>query len=692
MMKTSAKALFIVFTSIILMASSASSSQPAEKPQIFQVAKKIVVDGSLEDWAGLQEWPVNQAVDGTRIEPSDDLTLTARFAFDAGYFYTAVDGKDDSLIFAGRNTLFGDSLYLTLVEPSASADRASFIVFGFTLRDGELEKFVANRDGTPFPSAFTKDIQLQIVPGPNKKSFVAEAAIPWVYVPFFRPFLQPECGINLVYSDTDPGKRKNVYLMADPNFQIGVQKRSHGIVFEFVPHLLGDNPEFQSLLNAGHFYLDGQRKIKLAIHSPSAQKGWKLTTVLSSARGSQMSKRDLAFDRGMNMMEFPIEIEKPATGHYDLSLGIIDDKGILKFTEDHSYFLVDNGELEAFATRIEEMKKGEKFGADEVFRESLPTLEIRLAWIREYMARAPAFAPFERLEQWHEEIKELFRNVEEGKPALFPNGRVVRLAYRASRDGFLNPYVAIIPEWYDSKTPLPLLVTLSGTRGEEQELSGFVAAYYGPAGKKRAGDLIFLAPEPKNPSGWYAGETGLEILECLNHIKKLYKVNERAIVLDGTGKGAYGALRLALLNPDMFRGVISRMGMFIPPAEAGLENLLDLAARAKSQNILIVQGPLDQPVMADQITPTGAPDQREDVGAFAAKLKELRMNVRLIEAKAGRQRIGFGEPGAWPGGGGEFGGLSIWNDIAVWLKDIFGDSTVFLRPPKKQPEKQAERR
>jgi hypothetical protein len=686
MIKTPPRIFIAALLALGAAGSLALSAQTAEKPQIFEVEKKIVVDGNLDDWAGIQEWPVNQAIDGTLLEPSADLGVRARFAFDAEYFYAAVQVTDDILDFPQRTARFGDAFFLVFVEPTKEIESTRFMVFGFTLRENEPVKVLVNRDGEPFPEAFTKDIQLKIVPGAEEKSFAAEVAVPWIYIPFFRPFLQPEWGINLEYADADAGKKKSVQLVADPNSEQDVPKKSRGMVFEFVPHL-PEAPEFQSMLSANHFFLESERIIKLAIQSPLAQKGWQLTTVLSSARGSEISKQDLAFDKGMNVLEFPIRIDKPASGHYDLSIGVIDDKGVLKFTEDKQFFLVEKTELDARAAKIDEIKKGEIYQKDEIFRESLPTLEIRLQWIREFAAEAPSFAPLDQLEQWNEELNDLFKSVEDGKPALFLNGRVVRLAYRAEGAGSLKPYSAFIPDWYDPKTPLPLLVTLSGGPEGEQALNGLAMAYYGLAGKKKAGDLILVAPEPENPGGWYAGEAGQEIMDCISHLKKLYKVNEKSIVLDGSGRGGYGTLRLALLNPDMFRGVMTRMAMFTPPADAGVENLLDLAAKVKSQNILIVQGQLDQPGMPDQIGPMGEIGRPEDSRDFAAKLQQLGMNVRLIEAKAsgGRGSRGGPEPGF--GGRGGFGLSSSWDDIAGWLKDLLGDSAVFMKPPKKEPQK-----
>ncbi len=662
-------------------------AQPAEKPSILQVDKKIVIDGKLEDWAGIQQWPVNQAIDGTRPEPSADLAVMARFAFDAAYFYTAVEVKDDSLNFLQRNVPSSDAFYLVLVEPSEKNESASFIVFGFTLRDNEPFKVVVNRDGEPFPSAFTKDIQLEIAFGSDRKSFVAEVAVPWTHIPHFRPFIQPEWGVNLQYTDVDPGKRKSVQLVADPNAEKDVAKRSRGMVFNFLPRL-PEVPEFQSLLEANHFYLEDERKIKLAVQSPKAQQGWRLTTALSSAQGTFLSRREFAFDEGLTLLDFPIEIEKPATGRYDLSLGVLDDKGILKFTEDKQFFLVDKKEFDSLTAKLEEIKKGETFDKDEVFRESLPTLEIRLQWIQEFMANAPPFASLDRVEQWDRERKELLKSVEEGKPALFPNGQVVRLAYRSPADGALRPYSAFVPPWYDPKTPLPLLVSLSGGPSAEQALGAVIGAHYGTSAKNRAGDFIFVAPEPENRSGWYTGVAGQEVLDCINHIKKLYKINEKSIILDGSGRGAYGALRLAFLNPDLFRGVITRMGMFFPPPDVGAENLLDLAGGVRAQNILIVLGQTEQPRRPAEIVSKEETSRPEDGREFAAKLRMLGMNVRLIEAKAPRGRLEFGRPESGPGSPMDFGALSVWEDIASWLRELLGDSAVFTKPPKKQPEKE----
>ncbi|MGQ9672751.1 MAG: hypothetical protein ACUVV5_06410 [Candidatus Aminicenantales bacterium] len=670
-------------------------AHPSEKPQLFQTDRKILIDGKLDDWPGVQAWPVDQAPDGLRLEPSSDLTVMARFTFDAQYFYAAVEVKDNILTFPNRGSLFGDSLHLALAEPSAENKRPSFIVFGFTLRDNEPFKIVLNRDGELFPQAFTKDIQFQIVLGGDKKSFVAEAAIPWTHIPSFRPFLQPEWAINVEYTDVDAGKTKSVQLVSHPSLAREAPARSWGMVFSFVPRV-SEAPEFQVQLEANHFYLESDRKVRLAVQSPSPQRGWQLTMVLSSAQGSQISKQEFAFDKGMTVIDFPLEIENQATGHYDLSLGIIDDKGVLKFTEDKEFFLVEKKELDVRAARLNELSKSEFFEKDEVFRESLPTLEIRLKWVREFMDAAPPFAPLNRLEQWSREINELFKSVEGGRPALFPNGQVVRLAYRSSDKGMLKSYAAFIPEWYDPKSPLPLFVSLSGGSQGEQALTPLVTAYYGPWGKKRAGDLIFLAPEPEDASAWNAGKAGEEAIDCISHLKKLYKVNEKRVFLDGSGRGAYEVLKLSFLNSSMFRGVIMRPGEFFSPTDVAIEELLELAPQAKGQNILIVQGQLDQPGPPVEKRPTGEAGRRQDARDFAAKLKALGMNVRVIEAKADRDRRGWAGLEGGLGGHrslrGDLSSSSVWDDIASWLKELLGESAVFTKPPKEQPDKEREKK
>ena len=71
-------------------------------------------------------------------------------------------------------------------------------------------------------------------------------------------------------------------------------------------------------------------------------------------------------------------------------------------------------------TIITEAKKGEMAEKDEIFRESLPTLEIRFDWMSRFMEESNPYAGLSSIKEWLEEVELLVGNLEQGKPALFP--------------------------------------------------------------------------------------------------------------------------------------------------------------------------------------------------------------------------------------------------------------------------------
>jgi pimeloyl-ACP methyl ester carboxylesterase len=650
-----------IFLPILGLGCLALPAQQPERLKILQAESRFIIDGDLADWTAIADIPIQFSTEGKVLPPSADLTVTARFSFDSEYFYAALKVLDDRIEFPDMGRREGDGFYLAFVSPEAAASGDRSLIFGFS-RFGNEPIAVIDRpeDQGPAPA---RDVQLQIRLNEPEFSVSYELAIPWRYIPYFRPFFQQKLGINLTYDDLDAGQKEVVQLVPDPEYAPESAAPKKGLSAEFVlgpPRVL----EFQSSLNANHFYPDDERKLALAVHSPAAQSGWQARMILTTPLGNVESQRPLSFGQGMNILSFPVELERMTTGICDLSLGVIDEKGALRYTDDKRFFLLDRQEFDAYEAKIADIKKGEPFANDVVFRESLPTLEIRLQWLRDFMEKSPPFADLESVQQWNLDIKDLFKLVEDAKPALFPSGRIGRLGYRSEVDGTLRAYSVLVPEWYDQKTSLPLLVTLSGGAADERRaMFALTSSYFGPKVRKRAGDFFILAPEVNDPAGWYAGGSAQRVIETIEHLAKIYGVNTKGIVLDGFSKGGYGALRLALQNPGTFRGVIVRSGILIPPQHSGAENIMDMLDRAKNQNILIVHGDQDKAAPVDEVR------------RAVARLRELKANVRYIEVK---------------GAGSD--NYDRWDDVFSWLRDTLGDSVVEIKPPKKQRDKEPEKK
>lgn len=590
----------------------------------------------------MKEIPINLLPEGKSVDPSPDLTVKARFTYDSENFYAAIEALDDLLEFPSRSWRYGDGFYLTFVDPYKGNESDRFYSFGFSIEEKDQTKVLVNRDGEYFPPISTKDIQLQINADEQKNSIVYEIAIPWDNIIPFKPFIQDKWGINLIYVDRDQGKRKILQLYADPNYDTELSNKRKGAVFNFINHSPKSH-EFQASMNASHYYNDSEKMVILAINSPSENTGWKIRYEISSAFGNISSLNDISLKNGMNQFRFDLKNEMDESGLYDFSLGIIDDKSSLKYTTNMQYFVLNRKEFEDNKARIAEVKSGELFSKDLIFRESLPTLEIKVEWIKQFMEEAQPHGDIGYLDQWHEESNFLFENINEGKPALFLSGNISRLAHRSEIDDTLQPYSVFVPENYDDKTPLPLFVTLHGSGVDEQGYIFFMArtVNFLSFKTKLKRNFIVLAPKARGLSDWYLGDSGKDVIECINHLKKLYKIDEKNIILDGFSMGGYGAWRLGLLYPELFKALIIRSGAVSPPVYLKGEKIIDLLDKGKKLKIFIVHGDKDNAVPV------------ENARQAVQRLKELGIKHEYIEVK-----------------GAAHAEYQKWDDIFKWLRRI----------------------
>jgi len=601
---------------------STLSAQQPEDLKIYQTDKKIVVDGKLEDWEGIEERPINLTSQGEQIQASTDLSVTAVFTYDSKNFYAAVKVLDDLFEFPKRSWRYGDGLLLTFLDPSQGNEGNRFYSFGISLEEKETVMLVVNKDGIYFPGIDVRDMKLRIVSDEKKGEIIYEMAIPFQYLSPFKPFIQEKWGINLIYADRDQEERTLVFLYPDPDYDTELSDKRKGTIFQFINHV-PDEPEIQMSLTATHFYHDSEISIILAVHSPEEMSGWQIRSILLDPNARNVPQTEkISLKEGMNILRFNLEKQDYATGSYDLSVGVINEQGSLRFKEDTKFYVLNRIEFEQFQTKFDEVKKSEMSAKDEKFQKSLSNLEIRFDWIREYMEEAPPFIGIDPIAEWYDEIETLFENVDEGKPAVFPLGSIGRYAHRSEIDGTLQPYTVYIPQDYNEEYPTPLFVTLHGSGVNEVQYAYNLAMILG-AGRFRGGipKMIMIAPQARGLSDWYIGNSGKDVLECIDHIKTLYNIDEENIILDGFSMGGYGAWRLSLLHPELFKAVIIRSGAIVPPPFVKGENILELLDRGKNLDFFCVHGAKDNAVSV------------ENARQAVQKLKELGISHKYVEVK-----------------------------------------------------------
>jgi len=638
------KKIFLVSITIVVLSVLLFSVQETEELNVFQTDKRIKIDGNLDDWSGIEKRPIDLTPAGEKIEPTPGMQITALFAYNAEKFYVAVKALDESFEFPGRSWRYGDGLYLTFLDPYEGNQSDRFSTFAFSIEGKRKTRLLINKDGEFFPGIGVRDIELEIIANEQDKTIIYEIAIPWKYVRPFKPFIQERWGINLIYVDRDQGKRKIALLFPDTGYDTELSNKRKGAIFRFINHTPIEE-EIQTAIGASRFYHDDDKTLTCVINAPSEKSGWKVRTELSSAQDNISRIEEITIQKKMNVFRFNLEERNYDSGPYDLSVGILDEKGTLRFTENHRFFIINREEFEGFKTRIEEIKKGELFAKDERFSLSLPNLEIRMDWIQDFMKKSPPFPEIELIEEWYEEIDILFKSIEIGKPALFPPGSIGRLAHKSEIDGTFQPYSVYVPEAYDEKTPIPLFVTLHGSGVDERNTILQVSRMHAMARfRKKFPHMIVMAPKARGLSDWYTGDSGKEVIESINHIKRVYNIDEKRIILDGFSMGGYGAWRLSLLNPELFKAVIIRSGAISTPSHLEGDNIVDLLDKGKDLNFIIVHGDKDNAVPVK--------NSREAV----QKLVALGINHKYIEVE-GASHMGYNK----------------WDDIFDWLKKIISE-------------------
>lgn len=163
--------------------------------------------------------------------------------------------------------------------------------------------------------------------------------------------------------------------------------------------------------------------------------------------------------------------------------------------------------------------------------------------------------------------------------------------------------------------------------------------------------MIMIAPQARGLSDWYIGNSGQDVIECIEHIKALYNIDEENIILDGFSMGGYGAWRLSLLHPEIFKAVIVRSGAIVAPPYVKGENILDLLDKGKNLDFFVVHGAKDNAVSV------------ENARQAVQKLKELGISHKYVEVKDAYHT-----------------GYDKWGEIFGWMRSI-------IKPKSEKKEK-----
>jgi predicted esterase len=133
-----------------------------------------------------------------------------------------------------------------------------------------------------------------------------------------------------------------------------------------------------------------------------------------------------------------------------------------------------------------------------------------------------------------------------------PQGQDLRLTYQSEIDQSDQPYRIYVPTVYDGNQPLPLIVAMHGTSGNEATLIDEPNYQKGAVRQAAEKHKVLMVSPLGRGTTEYRGIGENDVLAVLADVQKRYRVDADRIYLTGHSMGGTGAAYLALHHPDLF--------------------------------------------------------------------------------------------------------------------------------------------
>lgn len=126
----------------------------------------------------------------------------------------------------------------------------------------------------------------------------------------------------------------------------------------------------------------------------------------------------------------------------------------------------------------------------------------------------------------------------------------------AQNDGTLQRYMLRLPDAFNLRHPVPLLIALHGHGADRKQF------IYDPRDECRAirdlaerYQMILLSPDYRAPDSWMGPTAEQDMLQLIQEIKERFSISQ--VVLSGGSMGGTSALIFTVLYPNLVDGVIA---------------------------------------------------------------------------------------------------------------------------------------
>lgn len=547
------------------------------------------VDGRPDEWPQPSRMGVTLSLDGTEVPGTHDLSVNASFAFDDQAFYVLVEAGDDRFEFPDRAWRYGDGFFLTFAEPTPTWASHRFITFGFSIEKERPKVYVVYRDGEGFPNLDVSDIQFEAASDVASHRIVYEASIPWDLLTPLRPLVDETWGLNLLYVDGDFGKRKVVCLYPDSSYDaeevdVRITRPIRFVVGEVARTAVQFRPYRSHVLSGGTF------PVGVGTLTPKPVPGAVVEWRIEASGSAEIDDGSLPapMDRGAHSLRFEIPVGRLPCGPIEAQFTLSDASGEQLGRSSIPLLVFDVAELKGYRSALQELVG--RNDVPQALKASSSTARYLLESVESYVANA---SPCQDIAQVRDDLQELKRAIGDlraGRPVFAGRSGIFRHAHVSSIDGIPQPYSVAIPKDYDPEKDYPLLVMLHGSGVDERSFIRENAIL------ARGLNGIAMAPKARGLSDWYQGDSGRDVFECLEDVRRRYAIDAERIFLYGFSMGGYGAWRLGLRRASLFAGV----AILSAPLSHGGEDLTPLLEKVENVPLFVVHGTADTSIPIDE--------------------------------------------------------------------------------------------
>jgi predicted esterase len=134
-------------------------------------------------------------------------------------------------------------------------------------------------------------------------------------------------------------------------------------------------------------------------------------------------------------------------------------------------------------------------------------------------------------------------------------GKDLRLTYFSRIDQTEQPYRVYVPSSYEGQRPIPCVIAMHGTGGNESSLFEDKRLPPGTLGRVAEKHGVLMVSPHGRGTTEYRGIGENDIFCVLAEVRKRYRIDGERIYLTGQSMGGTGAAYLGLHHPDLFAAV-----------------------------------------------------------------------------------------------------------------------------------------